>query len=126
MKWQVLPKTEEQLIQRLAQKSYDERVAKLAGKRLAQIRRITKDYEEDEIEKLFSDEHIERKKLISPIVPTWEQRVEKWVSEDYIGKEFQEGTPVILTAEWMILCMPKTQSEKSWHMRKTEYIPVKV
>ena len=77
-----LPKTEEQLIQRLAQKSYDEKVAKLAGKRLAQIRRITKDYEEDEIEKLFSDEHIERKKLISPIVPTWEQRVEKWVSED--------------------------------------------
>ena len=126
MKWQVLPKTEEQLIQRLAQKSYDEKVVKLAGKRLAQIRRITKDYEEDEIEKLFSDEHIERKKLISPIVPTWEQRVEKWVSEDYIGKEFQEGTPVILTAEWMILCMPKTQSEKSWHMRKTEYIPVKV
>ena len=113
------------MIQRLAQKSYDEKVAKLAGKRLAQIRRITKDYEEDEIEKLFSDEHIERKKLISPIVPTWEQRVEKWVSEDYIGKEFQEGTPVILTAEWMILCMPKTQSEKSWHMRKTEYIPVR-
>ena len=22
--------------------------------------------------------------------------------------------------------MPRTQSEKSWHMRKTEYIPVKV
>ena len=92
-----LPKTEEQLIQRLAQKSYDEKVVKLAGKRLAQIRKITRDYEEDEIEKLFSDEHIERKKLISPIIPTWEQRVEKWVSEDYIGKEFQEGTPVILT-----------------------------
>ena len=30
-----------------------------------------------------------------------------------------------MTAEWMILCMPKTQSEKSWHMRKTEYIPVR-
>lgn len=72
-------------------------MAKLAGKRLAQIRRITKDYEEDEIEKLFSDEHTERKKLISPIVSTWEQRIEKWGSEDYIGKEFQEGTPVILT-----------------------------
>ena len=51
---------------------------------------ITKDYDEDEIEKLFSDEHIERKKLISPIVPTWEQRIEKWVSEDYIGKEFRK------------------------------------
>ena len=85
---------------------------------------ITKDYDEDEIEKLFSDEHIERKKLISPIVPTWEQRIEKWVSEDYIGKEFRKFIGS-MTAEWMILHMLRTQSEKSWHMRKTEYIPVR-
>ena len=77
-----ISKTKEQMIRRLAQKSYDERVVKLAEKRLAQIRRITKDYDVDEIEKLFLNEHRERKKLISPIVPTWEQRVEKWVSED--------------------------------------------
>lgn len=85
---------------------------------------ITKDYDEDEIEKLFSDEHIERKKLISPIVPTWEQRIEKWVSEDYIGKEFRKFIGSMM-AEWMILHMLRTQSEKSWYMRKTEYIPVR-
>ena len=72
---------------------------------------ITKDYDEDEIEKLFSDEHIERKKLISPIVPTWEQRIEKWVSEDYIGKEFRKFIGSMM-AEWMILHMLRTQSEK--------------
>ena len=39
----------------------------------------------------------ERKKLIRPVEPTWEQRVEMWLSEDYTRKEFQEGMPVILT-----------------------------
>lgn len=52
-----ISKTKEQMIRRLAQKSYDERVVKLAGKRLVQIRRITKDYDVDEIEKLFLNEH---------------------------------------------------------------------
>ena len=52
-----ISKTKEQMIRRLAQKSYDERVVKLAEKRLAQIRRITKDYDVDEIEKLFLNEH---------------------------------------------------------------------
>ena len=92
-----ISKTKEQMIRRLAQKSYDERVVKLAEKRLAQIRRITKDYDVDEIEKLFLNEHRERKKLIRPVEPTWEQRVEMWLSEDYTRKEFQEGMPVILT-----------------------------
>ena len=92
-----ISKTKEQMIRRLAQKSYDERVVKLAKKRLAQIRRITKDYDVDEVEKLFLNEHSERKKLIRPVEPTWEQRVEMWLSEDYTRKEFQEGMPVILT-----------------------------
>ena len=48
-----LPKAEGQLVRRLAQKSYDQKVAKLAGRRLAQIKRMVKDYEDDEIESLF-------------------------------------------------------------------------
>ena len=45
-----IPKAETRLIRRLAQKSYDEKISKLAAKRLAQIRKITKDYEDDEIQ----------------------------------------------------------------------------
>ena len=75
---QYISKDNLQLAQELAQKSYDKKVLELAEKRLAQIRRITKDYSDDEIDKIFLDEHIERQKLIRPIELTWEQMVCEW------------------------------------------------
>ena len=92
-----IPQTNKELIQKLAQKTYDEKILKLAEKRLLQIRRITKDYVDNEIEKIFLNEHIERQKLIRPVEPEWEQLLNSWMSEDYTRKEFQEGTPIILT-----------------------------
>lgn len=94
-----IPKAEEKLIYKLAQKGYDEKIVKLAEKRLAQIKRLTKDYEEEELEKIFLNEHKEKQKLIQPVEPTWEQRITEWISEDYKGKEFQEDMPVILTGK---------------------------
>ena len=92
-----IPKTNDELIRRLAQKAYDEKILKLAEKRLSQIKKITKDYDEEGLEKIFLREHIERKKLIRSVEPTWEQRSEKWMSREYKRKEFQGDTPVILT-----------------------------
>ena len=46
---------------------------------------------------IYLKEHEERQKFIEPIEPTWEQRIEEWMSKEYKGKDFQEGTPVILT-----------------------------
>ena len=96
-KGKYIPGSDKELIRRLAQKSYDEKISKLAAKRLAQIRRITKDYADDEIEKIFLKEHEARKALIIPVEPTWDQKLEKWISEEYRKKDFPEGTPVILT-----------------------------
>lgn len=96
-KGQYISKENEQLIQSLAQKSYDERILRLAEKRIRQIQRITKDYEDNEIEKLYLKEHPERQRLIKPIEPTWESRLEEWKRKEYKGKDFEEGDPVILT-----------------------------
>lgn len=96
-KGRYMSRTEQELARKLAQKSYDEKVLKLAQKRLSQIKRITRDYEDREIEKVFRNEHKERKKLISPIEPTWEQRLEAWMAQIYPQKEFQEDIPVILS-----------------------------
>ena len=85
------------LIQQLAQKSYNEKVLKCAEKRLSQIRKITKDYNDHEIEEIFEKEHIERKKLIQPVEPTWEQKMKSWAAEVYQGKEFQDNVPLIFT-----------------------------
>lgn len=82
---------------KLAQKSYDKKVLELVEKRLSQISKITKDYTDDELEKLFLKEHVERQKLIKPVEIPWEQKVVEWKTKEYIGKEFQPGVPVILS-----------------------------
>ena len=90
-----IPKEQMELIRRLAQKSYDEKIIRLADKRLSRVRKLVKDY--DEIANVYQREHVERQKLIDPVEPTWEQQIEQWTAQKYQGKEFQEGTAVILT-----------------------------
>ena len=84
-------------MQQLAQKSYDERVLQSAEKRYSQIRKLMKDYTDDELENIYLKEHPERQKLIKPVEPTWEQKMNEWISKGYEGKEFYEDMPVILT-----------------------------
>ena len=86
-----------ELARKLAQKSYDKKVLELAEKRLSQISRIMKDYNDSEIEKILCNEHLERQKLIEPIELTWEQKVAMWKEKEYKGKEFQLDAPVIMT-----------------------------
>ena len=92
-----IPKSNGELIYKLAQEAYDEKILKLTERRLAQIKKITKDYNDDEIEKVYWNEHPERQKLIKAVEPTWEQQVEHWMREKYEGKPFMEDTPVIMT-----------------------------
>ena len=90
-----ISKDKQQLIRALAQKTYDERILHLAEKRLKQIQKITKDYEDNEIEKVYLKEHPERQKLIEPIEPTWERQLLAWREKEYNGKGFADGDPVI-------------------------------
>lgn len=92
-----IPKAKKERIWTLAQKSYDERIVRLARKRLGQIGRILRDYDDDEIGKIYLKEHDERKKLIHPVEPTWEPQLENWLGEEYKKKEFREGALIILT-----------------------------
>lgn len=85
------------LARRLAQKSYDYKILQLAEKRLSQIKKMTKDYTDDELEAVYRQEHFERQKLIEPVELTWEQRILEWKAQEYKGKDFQEGTTIILT-----------------------------
>ena len=92
-----IPKGDDQLPKQLAQKAYYMAIEKKAEKRLNQIKKITKDYSDNEIEDIFTHLHKERQSLVTPIKPTWDQIVTKWNEEEYQGKGFQEGTAVILT-----------------------------
>lgn len=85
------------LAQRLAQKAYDEKVVGYTEKVIANIERLLKIYGDEEIEKIYACEHPERQKLIWPVEPTYEQRLDKWLNTPYQGKGFAEETPVIQT-----------------------------
>lgn len=92
-----IPRDNVQLPRQLAQKAYNDTVLKTAEVRAKHIARCLKDYNDDELEQLFTSLHPERQKLITPVEPTFSQLQEQWYSEPYVGKAFKEGTPVILT-----------------------------
>lgn len=92
-----IPRKNQELPRQLAQKSYDRSVLKKAESRLKQIKRITKDYSDDEIDQLYLTLNQERQRLIMPVEPTYDQVVANWYAKEYKGKEFKEDTPVILT-----------------------------
>lgn len=92
-----IPKENQKLICRLAQKSYNEKIIRLASKRLAQIKKITRDYEDNEVEMVYWKEHKEKQKRIRPVETVWKRQIEEWEKREYRGKEFREDTPLILT-----------------------------
>ena len=92
-----IPKSDKHLAKKLAQKTYNLSVIKKAETRLKQIKKITKDYSDDEIEEIFTSMHADRQVLVTPVEPTWEQLLGEWYAEEYQGKDFWEGTAVILT-----------------------------
>ena len=92
-----ISRSNKELPKLLAQKTYNRIVVKKVEARLKQINKILQDYTDDEIEKIYTSMHKERQLLVTPIESTWSQLLMKWYEEEYQGKEFKEGIPVILT-----------------------------
>ena len=88
-------RSQEELVQKLAQKGYDEKVLRLVERRHKQIERILKDYQDDEIEQLYLKENEARRNMIAAVEVTWEEQLEQWQQEEYEGKGFQENDLVI-------------------------------
>ena len=92
-----ISKIDSELPKLLAQKKYNQSVLKKAKARLRQIERITRDYSDDEIEKIYTSMHTQRQLLVTPIEPIWEKELVRWYDSEYHGKEFYEGTAEIVT-----------------------------
>ena len=92
-----IKKNDQALAYRLAQKSYDQKIQKLVDRRLKQLDKLTKEYEDNEIEEIYNKLHPIRKTLINPVEMPWEQRLEVWKAIPYVGKEFAPGIPEIYT-----------------------------
>ena len=72
-KWGVYPEKRGAACAEAGAKSYDEKIVKLTEKRLSQIGKILKDYDDEEIQAIYNNEHKERQCFIQP-VDTWLMR----------------------------------------------------
>jgi len=86
-----------EIARKLAQKKYNDSVLKTAQKRISQIKRLLNDYEENEIDKLYDNAHPARKRLITPVEFTYEQKLSNWIQTSHEGKGFVDGTVDIRT-----------------------------
>jgi hypothetical protein len=97
------------LAKRLAQKSYDQKILKCVEKRLKQINSILNDFEDDEIAKIYLNQHVGRKILIEPVEKLYEQRLQQWLEKQYIPKQYNSNVPVVYTNNGKIV---RSKSEK--------------
>lgn len=94
---QYISKSNLELIRKLTYQSYIKKVDSLANKRLKQIERILKDYKSNEIDLLYNDLNVHRKNKISPIIPTYEQKVQEWKDIPCKGRKFSKDSLLIYT-----------------------------
>lgn len=92
-----ISKKELNLIKRLAQKSYDIKILDYTQKVTRHIDRLLKVYDDNKIDEIFYGEHPERQKLVTPVEPTYAQKLDAWLSIPYEGKGFNADVPMILT-----------------------------
>lgn len=65
----------------LAQQDYNQKFSREAGKQLSLIRHFLEKYDENKLEKLYSNLHPARKALIHPHLPDWDSFLEDWYKE---------------------------------------------
>lgn len=82
----------------LAQKDYDKKVLKAVEQELEAIHKYLTVYPKICPENIYGDLHIERQKLVIPIMETDEQFVENWRNVQYQGKEFYDNIAEFYTA----------------------------
>lgn len=98
-----LRKSDSELVGKLAQRSYDERLLAEVEKQLKNIQYTIKKCERKEIVKveglhaLYEKMSPARKKLVDPRVILDEEYAVQWLAKSYSGKEFAEGQAEIYT-----------------------------
>jgi hypothetical protein len=97
------------LVNRLAQKDYDEKVLASVRKELSAIERYFACCPGLEAECIYSNLNKERQNLVFPVKTTDEQFIEEWKSVEYQGKHFYGETP-----EYVTMNGDKVRSKSEW------------
>jgi len=94
-----IPRKNEDLVRKLAQKDYDARILKNAEKEIKVIEEFLSHYPSVCVEQIYENLHKERRKMIRPIKESIEEYVYNWENVEYQGKFFDDDIPEIYTAK---------------------------
>ena len=93
----LLKEKDKDLISALLQKNYYENVIKAAAGELNTLRAIIDRYPEHVAEEIYDLLPEDKKKYVTPIIPTDEQLVSRWLAEPYVKKPISEDVPIFET-----------------------------
>ena len=88
-----------ELAKQLAQKDYDKKVLSSVEQELHALRKYESCCPKKSAEEIYESLHVERQKIITPIMETDAEYIQKWEQENYHGKEFQEEAPEFYTSK---------------------------
>lgn len=86
-----------ELVQKLAQKDYDQKVLTNVEKELIATEKYITATQSLNTKQIYENMHRERQKLVTPIWVPDDEFVQVWQQEEYTGKEFAEGIPEFYT-----------------------------
>ena len=98
-----------QLAKQVASNQYYLKLRRIVNKRLKQILSILRDYEENEVDLVYEKYSIEKRRLFTPIQPTYAIKLESWKTEKYTGLGFSITQNKIITKKGE---MVRSKSEK--------------
>lgn len=90
---------EYKLVQKLAQKDYDEKVLRVVEKELRAIERYFALSPKISVEEVYYGLHKERQKLVVSVQEPQEEFIKNWEKKEYEGKTFFTGCPEYYTAK---------------------------
>lgn len=90
-----IPKENINLIRSLAQKSYNKNLKRFINKRIKILNKL-KDFKHDELEKIYDNLSIDRKHLVTPIFPTYKQKLDKWKNSNYKKNEINPEQKIFI------------------------------
>lgn len=94
-----IPVAEKRLVQRLAQKEYDEKALREMKRQLSLIDSFIAKYKPETLAALYEKLSPNRKPLIEPVQFSDEEYAARWLSKVYDGKGFDTNAPELLTAK---------------------------
>lgn len=82
---------------KLTQKDYDKKVLGSIEQELRSINKYFSCYPKGYAEQIYGSLHVERQKIITPIIETEEEYVRRWEQKEYEGKAFYADMPGLYT-----------------------------